>query len=306
MQKINIIVNLGAPSEYTEDAARGFLRDFLSDPRVLNIPAPFRQLLARYIAKKKAAKYLERLSKTSVAGECPILKYTKAVAAKTGELLGEQTIPAFIFGRYSIGEAVTHARSCGIKEFNFIPMYPQNSSSMTQSAKDAVFKLRKHGEEFKFLESYHDHPLYIKALAESVGATHAETDAVIVSFHSVPLSQLEDSPYKSECEKTAELLAKERGLKNVLVGWQSKEGRGKWIEPSTESLLKKLAARGVKTVAAICPGFPCDCTETLIEIGIDARKVFLERGGENFYYVPCLNDSDAHARLFCKLFGEMK
>lgn len=306
MATANIIINLGAPCELSVGAAETFLRSFLSDPNVLPLPFPFRNLLAARIAKKRAAHYLETAKKTAINGVPPIYHYTKSLAAKVSELGVENVFAAFQFGRDSLAEVVLLAREeCGASRFNFIPAYPQNSRSMTQSARAAVEKcFGKRGADYKFLESYCGHSLYIEALAKSLA--NADGDALLASFHSVPVSQLRGSPYADECDKTASLLCEKIGRKNALVAWQSKMGRGRWLEPQTVEILGKMARRGVKRIDVVCPGFSCDCTETLVEIASDARDYFLEQGGGEFNYIPCLNDSDMHAELFAKLFEEMK
>lgn len=303
MSKARIIINLGAPTDFSESAAEKFLRDFLSDPFILPFPNPLRSVLAGFIARRRAKRYLDTARRIAVGGEFPVVAYTRSLADKVSAMSGERVYAAFRYGRDSIVDVVERLSTEGCDCFDFVPMYPQNSLSMTQSARTAVVAAVG-GKNFSFRQSYCDHPLYIEALAENV---HLDKDGVLLmSFHSVPVSQTRGSPYAEECETTARLLIERLGCGNALLGWQSKMGRGKWLEPSTVSLLRKLARRGVDGVSVVCPAFSCDCSETLSEIASDARSYFLEYGGKRFNYCPCPNDSDKHARLFCALFEEMK
>ena len=303
MAKAQIIVNLGAPSDFSRGAAENFLGEFLSDPYILPLPGFLRRGAAHIIARRRAERYVAAAKSIAVGGEFPVVHYTESLAEKVRRMSGVPTYAAFCFGRSRIADVVSRAMGEGFDSFRFIPAYPQNSLSMTQSAKISACSAAR-GADLKFLDSYCSHPLYIGALAESL--SEIGDSAVVASFHSVPLSHLKGSPYASECEKTVGLLCEKTGRKNMLLGWQSKMGKGKWLEPSTEEILRKIAARGVRRVAVVCPGFSCDCTETLVEICAEARASFLESGGKDFTYCPCLNDSDAHAEMFCKLFEEMK
>ena len=303
MERADIIANLGASSKLTEDVAEAFMREFLSDKNVLPLPFPFRQILARRIAKKRKSIYCENSRKVAINGRSPIFTYTESLAKKVENLTGRKTYSAYRYGENNLADVIEKARANGAKHFCVLPMYPQNSIPTTQSMKSFLAKIKKYdGEKFDFIESYCDNPLYIDALADSIKT--AESDALIASFHSVPMSM--KNPYVQECEKTIELLCKKSGRKNVLLGWQSKTGKGKWLEPSTETLIRKLTARGIKNIAVLCAGFATDCTETLIEIDADLREYFYKRGGEKFTYIPCLNDSDTHAEIFRNILEKIK
>ena len=303
MSKARIIINLGAPTDFSESAAERFLRQFLSDPFILPFPTAVRRLLAGFIARRRARRYLDTARRIAVRGEFPLVAYTRSLADKVSAMSGERVYAAFRYGRDSIADVVARLSAEGCDFFDFVPMYPQNSLSMTQSAKAAV-AAAVGGKRFSFRQSYCDHPLYIEALAENV--RRVGDDPLILSFHSVPISQTRGSPYAAECETTARLLIERLGCGNALLGWQSKMGRGRWLEPSTRSLLRKLARRGAEGVSVVCPAFSCDCAETLSEIAEESRSYFLEYGGKRFNYCPCLNDSDKHAELFCELFEEAK
>ena len=303
MKRVDIIANLGASSTLTEDGAEAFMREFLSDKFVLPLPFPFRQLLARRIAKKRKSVYCKNSQKVAINGRSPIFEYTESLAKKVEKLSLRKTYFAYRYGKNNLIDVIEKARSEGATHFCILPMYPQNSMPTTQSMKNVIANIKKFpNEKFDFVESYCDNPLYIQALADSIKSV--ESDALIASFHSVPLSM--KNPYAQECERTIELLCKKTERKNVLLGWQSKTGKGKWLEPSTESLIRKLTARGIKNIAVLCAGFSTDCTETLIEINTDLRNYFYERGGEKFTYIPCLNDSDTHAEILCDELNKIK
>ncbi len=309
MKRADIIANLGSPSELTEEATEKFLREFLSDPLVIPLPFPFRNLLAYRISKKRKSIYLSALKETLVDGRSSILAYTERLAKKVEQWTSRKTYAAYRYGENNLEDVIKRAKADGAESFVVIPAYPQNAKPTTESIKVVIDKLQKKlGIKISFLQSYCDHPLYIEALVKSILDSQSEQredgnlDSLIMSFHSVPESMRE--PYARECEITARLVAEKLGDRNILLGWQSKTGKGKWLEPSTEMLAKKIARRGIKNITLICPGFAVDCTETLIEIGKELKETFLQNGGEQFTYIPCLNDSEQQVELFAKLFEE--
>jgi len=306
VRKAYILVNLGAPEDFSKGAAERFLREFLSDKHVISLPYPFRKLLAFYISKARGARYAESLKQIALNGKHPLLHYTQSLARKVAAKSGVPTFAAFRYGNDSVESAVDKARSCGANKFRFIPMYPQSALSTSVSAKRRITRAMRRGDDCKILPHYFDNPLYISALSNSLRNAAADADCAVASFHSVPLSHLEDSPYREQCEKTAELIGRKSGMKEVKVAWQSRMGRGSWLGPSAEEVGKSFAQSKGGRIAVICPGFSCDCTETLLEIGRDLRASCMACGAKDFKCVPCLNDSDAHAEMFCELFERMK
>lgn len=302
---MDIIVNLGAPEDLTAEAASRFIREFLSDPCVISLPYPMRKFIASMAAKKRAAIYAEMLKAICVDGKHPLRHYTESLAAKVSAASGHMTVAAYRYGAKNLEETVNYAREYGFDEFCFIPMFPQNAFSTTVSAKREIKRLMRRRERWKFLSSYCDHPLYIKALAKALEPFLGKVDAVAATFHSVPVKHTKKTPYVAECQKTVELLKKETGFDNITIAWQSKSGRGDWLGPGAVEVVRKMAKDGRKNIAAICPGFACDCTETVVEIGRLLRQEFAGEGGGEMFVAPCLNDSDAHAELFVKLFQEM-
>ncbi|WYJ08428.1 ferrochelatase [Opitutia bacterium KCR 482] len=302
MAEARIIVSLGSPSDFSAGAAEAFLRGFLSDPLVLPLPSPFREFFARRVAKKRAAAYAKQSEKLSLGGKFITKHYAESLAEKVGAISGVPTFAAYRYGENDIARTVAKLRESGFDEFSFAAAYPQFSNATTLSAKLAAEEATR-GLKFRFAQPYFDNPLYIDMLAESLGRL-GDCGAIIASFHSVPESQR--SPYAEQCERTVSLLCEKSGRGDIMLGWQSKTGRGRWLEPATRGLLGKCASRGIKKVGVLCPAFFCDCTETLAEIDRDARAYFLERGGESFEYAPCPNDSDAQAKLFRNIFENIK
>ena len=307
MKAALILINLGAPESPTPEAARSFLYPFLSDAEVMPLNFLLRRALAAAIARGKAAGYSSRIAPIFIGGEHPLRLYTRRLAEKVGKLLpGVSVRAAFRYGSPSIAEAVGAERALGARDFFFLPLYPQNASSTTVSAKLESRRQMREGENFRFLDSYCAHPAYIRALAESLKpALERGADAAVASFHSVPLAHLEKTPYRAECEATAKLLATACGLGSLPVAWQSKMGRGKWLEPSAKEVCGRLLEGGARRVVVICPGFSADCSETLVEIGAELAEWFRRAGGERLELVPSLNDSDAHAGAVAEIFKSM-
>ncbi len=296
------MANFGAPDSMSEGASESFLREFLSDPCVIPLPNPIRFFIAKKIAGRRAQIYADNLRAIAMGGVSPIVAHTDSLAKKVEKISGVKTLAAYRYGKRSIGRAVETARAAGARKFAVLPMYPQNCPHTTGSIERVLNKTKKFaGEKFSLSLSYHDNPLYIDALARRLSGAGAE--AAIASFHSAPARGAQI--YERECSRTAELVCEKAGVKNMLLGWQSKTGKGKWLEPETITLARKCASRGIKKIAVFCPGFSVDCTETLIEIGRDLRGDFLSRGGESLELAPCLNDSDDHAELFAALAKEI-
>jgi len=309
VRKAYILINLGAPSFFTEAACKDFLYEFLSDRFVLNIPAPFRQILAKYISKKRAGKYAEnlrRLCKTEK--DHPIIRNTKSLAAQVQEMSGIPTYAAFRYGGNNIKEIFTRAKSEGAQSLKVVGLYPQNAYSSTQTAlKTATKWAKKLGLDINFNLSYFDNAEYINLLSKSVLNNPNVCKNLLASFHSVPISHLTKTRYLQECQRTVELLQESLG-KNIEIKmcWQSKMGKGRWLTPSTIDTAKSAALEGVKDLLVICAGFSCDCTETLVEIKRDLKIDFIDAGGNNLNVVKCLNDSPAHAQMLKNILENLK
>jgi len=301
-----IPVTLGEPDAHDAPAARAFLREFLSDPRVLSAPWPIRKILAHKIAAARAQNFADMLESISADGRSRLSCYEESVARKLSRRIGARVMFAHRYGKGNIAQTLGKARAWGIKKYIFIPLFAQCSSSVTLSIKREISLAERKAERLKIVDSYCDEPLYIKALADSALQKPREDWALLCCFHSVPLSHLPEAPYETHCQKTFAGL--KRALRyrfaegKIFLAWQSKMGRGNWLEPSAEDTALKLAQAGVKKLAVISPGFAFDCTETLCELGRDLRKTFLAAGGENFELISCLNDSEAQISILETLF----
>jgi ferrochelatase len=257
------------------------LAEFLSDPRVVKLPRwLWLPILHGIVLRSRPAKSAEKYQQIWMPEGSPLAVYTVRQAALLQERLGIPVRYAMRYGKPSIQEALGD-----LKDPVVVPLYPQYSESTTESVRDAL------AAHAPIVETFHDHPAYIAALAANVRRhwrQHGRGDRIVMSFHGLPKRGAER--YEHECRTTARLLAE--ALKtDYLVTFQSRFGYAEWLQPYTEPTLKQLARTGVARVDLVCPGFVSDCLETLEEIGIAARRAFLQAGGREFYLVSCLNDS---------------
>ena len=300
-----LLVNLGTPEAPTAPALRRYLAEFLSDPRVVEIPRlAWWPILYGIILNTRPAKSAAKYATVWMPEGSPLAVWTtrQATALQT-ELTsrGHHLLvrPAMRYGQPSIATVMDGMRAEGVTRVLVLPLYPQYASATTASVADKVgewLRGARRMPEMRFVGEYHDHPGYIAALAARVQdhwATHGRAERLVLSFHGVPhRSLLMGDPYHCQCHKTARLLGEQLGLSKaeLLVTFQSRFGKARWLEPYTEPTLRELAAQGLKKVDVMCPGFVSDCLETLEEIAEEAREAFLEAGGEEFRYIDCLND----------------
>jgi len=300
-----LLCNLGTPDAPTAPALRRYLGEFLSDPRVVEIPRALWWLILHGVIlrtrpKKSAAKY----ASIWLAEGSPLRVWTQKQAVLLRGYLGERGHPvevryAMRYGNPSIASQLDQLKADGVTRVLILPAYPQYSATTTASVFDAVYawaRAVRRLPEFRFINHYHDDAGYIAALAGQVRRhwqQHGQAEQLVMSFHGVPARTLHlGDPYHCECQKTARLLAENLGLakERYRVTFQSRFGKAKWLEPYTEPTLVKLAQSGVESVDVICPGFTGDCLETLEEIGMEARHAFVNAGGKTFNYIECLND----------------
>ena len=311
-----LVVNLGSPDEPTAPALRRYLAEFLSDPRVVEIPRiVWLPILHGIILRTRPARSAAKYATVWTPEGSPLARWTRRQAeALASELSG--THPGLLvrhamrYGNPSVASVLDELRAAGATRVLVLPMYPQYAAATTASVADAVMQWAQGARrqpELRFIGEYHDDPGYIGALAERLSAhwaANGRADRLVLSFHGVPeRSLLLGDPYHCQCHVTARLLAERLQLEpgRVLVTFQSRFGKAKWLEPYTEPTLRELAAGGVKSVDVMCPGFVADCLETLEEIDQEAREAFLESGGERFAYVPCVNDSPAFVQALADL-----
>jgi ferrochelatase len=303
-----VLVNLGTPDAPTAAAVRPYLKQFLSDPRVVEIPrAIWWFILHGVILPFRSAKSAQKYASIWTAEGSPLRIHTEKQALLLRGYLGErghdvQVAYAMRYGNPGLPQVLGKLKTDGCDRILILPAYPQYSGTTTASTCDAVFSHYagvRNLPELRFVKHYHDHDAYIHALKESVLAyweRHGRPDKLLMSFHGVPKrTLLLGDPYHCECHKTARLLAKQLGLSHgqYIVSFQSRLGKAEWLQPYTAPTLQSLAKNGVKRVDVICPGFISDCLETLEEIDIEGRRDFLTAGGKEFHYIPCLNESSA-------------
>lgn len=295
-----LIVNLGTPDAPDPPAVKRYLREFLSDRRVVELPPLLWQPILRgIILNTRPRKSAHAYTQVWTPEGSPLAVHTRNIARALADRLGGQGVLidwAMRYGNPSIVSRIAAMKQAGCEHILFAPLYPQYCSATTATANDALFAALKDMRwqpAIRTLPPYHDNPDYIEALVQSAQA-HLATgnrpvDALLLTFHGMPERTLHlGDPYHCQCRKTVRLLAA-RLQRPVEVSFQSRFGRAKWLEPSTEETLARLARGGVKSLAVMAPGFSADCLETLEEIALRGRDLFLSQGGEFFSYIPCLN-----------------
>ncbi|MCG8359030.1 MAG: ferrochelatase [Kiloniellales bacterium] len=314
-----LLVNLGTPDGTDVASVRRYLREFLSDRRVIELnPLIWQPILHAFVLTFRPSKSAEayRAIWLEEENESPLRKYTRNQASLLQDRLpdgGQDLVVdwAMRYGKPSIAERLEHLKKSGCDRVLLFALYPQYSATTTASVHDKAFEAlgaMRWQPALRTVPPYHDDPDYIEALARSI-ETHLEglgwkPDAILASFHGLPKVYLEKGdPYHCHCAKTARLLRERLGLdeKHLRLTFQSRFGKQEWLQPYTDKTLEALAGEGVKSVAVVCPGFVSDCVETLEEIAIQGRELFLDGGGERFSLIPCLNDSEASIDLLAKL-----
>jgi ferrochelatase len=303
-----LFCNLGTPDAPTASALRRYLGEFLSDHRVVEIPRLVWMLILHgIILHIRPAKSALKYASIWTAEGSPLKIWTERQAQALDAAFAQRNEQvrvryAMRYGNPSMASQLDALKAEGFTRVLVMPAYPQYSGTTTASVFDAVYTWGHRTRllpEFRFINHYHDHPAYITALAQQVRAhwaEHGQSERLVMSFHGVPERTLHlGDPYHCECYKTARLLGEALGLNKTqyIVTFQSRFGKAKWLEPYTEPTLIALAEQGVKKVDLICPGFTSDCLETLEEIAQEAQEAFMHAGGEQFHYIPCLNDNPA-------------
>ncbi|HCM04638.1 MAG TPA: ferrochelatase [Oceanospirillales bacterium] len=310
------MVNLGTPEAPTPKAVRAYLKEFLSDVRVVDAPRLIWWFVLRIILLIRPKPVSEAYKSIWTSEGSPLLVISKRQAAAVEARLKEVTgndIPvelAMTYGNPSILSASNALRSKGVERILILPMYPQFSSSTTAAIYDKLSDLLKrcpHLPEMRWIRDFHDNPDYINALAKSVKTQWEKTgqaEKLLMSFHGVPERYTnKGDPYEHHCRKTADLLAAKLELKpeQWQCCFQSRFGREEWVKPYTDYTLKQWGKDGIKSVDIICPAFSADCLETLEEIQVENKEYFIEAGGESYNYIPALNDNPDHIDMLSKL-----
>jgi ferrochelatase len=297
-----LLVNLGTPDAPTKSAVKRYLKQFLSDRRVVEIPQIIWQPILRgIILNTRPQKSAQAYAKVWTDKGSPLAFFTagqaKALQARMGESADVRY--AMRYGNPSVAHQLAAMKKAGCNRILIAPMYPQYSGATTGTVLDEAYAtltaMRWH-PAIRTLPAYHDDTAYIDALKTSIEASLAgldfKPDAIVISFHGMPERTLQlGDPYHCHCQKTARLLSEAMG-RELVVSFQSRFGRAKWLEPATDDTLMRLARDGTKKVAIFAPGFSVDCLETLEELAMQGHEQFEEAGGTHYAYMPCLNDGD--------------
>ena len=312
-----LLVNLGTPDEATPAAIRRYLREFLSDRRVVMLSrALWFPILYGFILPFRPGSLAEKYGQIWTPEGSPLLMYSRRLTDRVRAVF-EQSRPNTVsvelgmrYGRPEIAQSLESLRDAGADLLIVLPLYPQYSGTTTASVVDALTAQLKRLDwhpRTEVIERYHDDPGYIDALAQSVKShwlVQGRADHLLMSFHGIPEKYVADGdPYARQCHETARLLAQslDLGGKGWSVAFQSRLGRAPWIKPYTDHELVRFAQSGVRTLDVICPGFAADCLETLEEVAIRYGSQFRDAGGAVLRYIPALNDSPAHVSALSDL-----
>ncbi len=303
-----LLINLGTPEAPTAAAVRRYLREFLADPRVVEIWRPLWWLILNlFILPTRPRQSAQRYAQIWMSGGSPLRVHTERQMKRLRGFLGERmNVPLAIdyamrYGKPSVADALTGLKQQGCDRVLVLPLYPQYAASTTATAMDAVgaaFAAMRNQPALRSVRNFHDHPGYIAALAQNISdywLRHGRPDQLIMSFHGVPRYTLDKGdPYHCECHKTARLLteALRLGPGQYQVTFQSRFGRAEWLQPYTAAVLRDLGRQKLGRVDVVCPGFVSDCLETLEEIAIEGKTIFLNAGGKDYHYISCLNERD--------------
>ena len=307
-----LVANLGTPDAPTTAAVRRYLAEFLWDPRVVELPRPLWWLILNGVIlpfRPRRSTHAYRQIWTREGS--PLLLLSRGLATDIGTALGAgfRVELGMSYGRPAIADALGRLRAQGARRVVVLPLYPQYSGSTTGSVFDRVARALASWRRvpgLHFIADYHDAPGYIASLAASVHEHFARAGRshLLMSFHGTPKAfQEAGDPYRDQCLETGRLLAAALGLgaADWTLTFQSRLGRGEWLQPYTDAVLAGLPGRGIRRVAVMCPGFATDCLETLEEIAMRGRETFLDAGGESFEFIPCLNTRADHVAALAAL-----
>ena len=303
-----ILVNLGTPDEPTAPAIRKYLREFLSDPRVIEIPKLlWWPILNGPILMARPRKLVPRYKSVWMEGGSPLMVFTQRQTEGLRQLFAQRGLAIDVetgmrYGEPSIKNAMLRLRERGCEHLLVVPLYPQYASSTTATVVDEVARVASHMRDqpaLRFIKRFHTDPAFIHPLGDKIAAfwqQHGKPQKLVMSFHGLPRQCVDmGDPYCRDCYETARALAQYLGLSDdaYQVTFQSRFGPAKWLEPYTEPTLQKLAQQGVTEIDVVCPGFLADCLETLEEIQVEVCETFMHAGGKRFRYIPALNDDQA-------------
>ena len=302
-----MLVNLGTPSSYSAADIRQYLAEFLSDKRVVELPALLWQPILRgVILPFRSRKLVHKYQQVWMEGGSPLLVHSLNQAKKLNESFKRQNLPvpvevAMRYGKPSLATALENLRQQQCERILVVPMYPQYSASTTATIFDKIaclFSRLRDQPEYRFVKRFYAEPGYINALANKVKAfwqINGKPQRLLLSFHGLPQRCVnKGDPYFKDCEATLHLLKQALADEGVEIdlSFQSRFGKEKWLEPANQQNLEAYPAKGIKRVDVMCPGFVADCLETLEEIQLECANEFMAAGGEQFRYIPCLNSDE--------------
>ncbi|KLN64326.1 MULTISPECIES: ferrochelatase [Vibrio] len=306
-----LLVNLGTPDEATAPAVKRFLSQFLHDKRVVDMTRwLWCPILHGVILPIRAPKVAKLYQSVWMEEGSPLLVYSKKQVEKLREQVDIPVELGMTYGNPSLKSGLEALLAQGVEDVIVLPLYPQYSGTTTAAVSDGLtnaFKQLPMIPSYQFISDYHQHPLYIKALAESVKRSWQENgkgDYLLCSYHGIPKRYADNGDiYPQHCDRTTTLLARELGLAPNQIGmtYQSRFGREEWLQPYTDKTLEKLPGKGIKKLDILAPAFSVDCLETLEELSEQCRELYVEHGGEKFTYIPCLNDDELHIQMMAEL-----
>ncbi|MGH8216648.1 MAG: ferrochelatase [Rhodanobacteraceae bacterium] len=312
-----LLLNLGTPAAPTRDAVRDYLAEFLSDPRIVELPRwLWWMVLHGYLLRTRPSRSAEAYAKVWRDDGSPLLVFSERLAeAVRAEIerrsSGKVDVAlAMTYGEPSVAGAVEALMADGVRRLLVLPLFPQYSATSSGAALDAVMRMMQKlrwQPQLRTVGDYHIDAGYLAALVGSVQAhwtSHGRGHKLLLSFHGIPQQYAESGdPYPEQCRETARRLADALGIADdeLLVTFQSRLGRRPWLRPYTDETIEELARQGVEALDVLCPGFAVDCLETLEEVALRYRTTFLTNGGKQFRYIPALNDGRAHATVLADI-----
>jgi ferrochelatase len=315
-----LLVNLGTPEQPTTAAVRRYLGEFLADPRVVEIPKPIWWLILHGIVLRvRPAKSAKAYQSIWMERGSPLMVFTQDLGAALRAELRQRGVDdvaveiAMRYGHPSIPAQLARLKESGVRNFIILPLYPQYAAATTASIFDKVaetFSRLRHVPGFRFISDYHLDEAYIAAIASSIEQywqANGKSHLLLFSLHGLPaVSRKQGDPYHDQCVATTRAIAAKLGLKDDAwkLVFQSRFGAQEWLKPYCVEVLKELPQQGVKSVDVVCPGFAVDCLETLEEIAIANKEIFIEAGGESYRYIPALNASAEHAKVLAGLISK--
>ncbi|MDE2408167.1 MAG: ferrochelatase [Xanthomonadaceae bacterium] len=303
-----LLVNLGTPSAPTAQAVATYLDEFLMDPRVVQLPRwLWRPLLRRVILPRRSPVVAKKYAEIWLPGGSPLVAHTRELAQAVQQRLSEWRVEhAMRYGAPSLADTLRRLRADGMQRVRVLPLYPQYSTTTTASVLDAV---QQHAPDLPLqtLQNYHVDPGWVAAVADSIRNhwhRHGRGEKLLLSFHGIPQRLVrQGDPYAAQCAASTAAIATALGLHHgdIVLTFQSRFGRERWLQPYTLPTLEAMARAGVQRVDVVCPGFAVDCLETLEEIRLQTAAAFRTAGGKTLAYIPCLNASAAHADALAAL-----